>query len=1770
MTILLLLRFLIKRKFFRIISKSFRYLFLVLLTMLVSFSATPQVTADFTTISSTDGCGSLVVEFEDLSTGNPIAWEWDFGNGNTSTLKNPVAIYANPGSYNVELKVDNGIANDIKTVTSLVKVYEEPVASFQATSITAGCIPLSVDLSDISVASHPIVNWQWDFGDGNSSTIQNTSYTYNNSGDFSVSLSIIDINGCQSLVTEIDLVKATKVPIADFEADITFSCNTTETINFINNSISASSFSWDFGDGNTSNLANPSNTYNSGTYTVTLYAAEAGCFDTIIMSDMIKVGASFSPNFNISTNNICQGQSIDFNDITANNPNTFIWDFGDGTTSILQNPTHVYNNSGSFDITLTTSISGQCATSFTFPNEVEVFEKPEIDFSVDTAYSCSTPFNVVFTDNTPNIVNWSWDFGDGQTSSANNPINSFMNPGLFDVSLEVENNNGCKDSITVLDLIEVDKIIVGISANEVAGCSPMSLSFSDVSTSSRPLVDWNWNFGDGNSSNIQNPSHVYASAGLFDLSLLVLNDYGCSSSFTFLNYIQVDEVPIVNFDATPQISCAGASIDFSDFSSLGSNNWQWDFGDGSTSNIQNPTYQYSLIGLYDVSLIAGINSCKDTLVLNDFIEIIEPSALFIEDYNCDNPLKVDFINLSVGADDVFWDFGDGTTSNLANPIHTFLSTGVYNINLTVSNTLTGCSHLFQKEIKITEPIAIFDYLINTNNGYEDSVGCIPKQVYIDNQSQDWDYYKVLWSDGYVGHGTESHTLTTAGSFDVTLIITDYNGCKDTLVRKNMYNMYDVEVDFGISNILGCDSMLVDFVDLTTPISNVNWLFGDGGNSSANNPQYIYYNQGFYDVTVFAESPMGCKDTLTRLEYIQFQYPTASFSSNTEEICPGDEVQFINFSDGIGLVSEWDFGDGYQSNSTSPLHQYLHNGTYDVSLLITDSFGCSGILNLNNYIEVISPIANFGTSALSSSCPPFITDFTNYSSSDAVSFNWLFGDGESSTVENPSHLFASSGLFDISLIVENSFGCKDTLVQDGLINVLGPTGSFSISDSIICKDDSISFFPLVVNTNSFLWDFGNGVLSADSSPVYSYLNGGEFIPVLIIQDSLGCEYTISNNDTIIVREVIVDAGLDVDICEGDQIQLSAVGNAALYDWTGGSIVNSFTADPLVNPVLSMMYFVVNSDGLCSATDSLFVTVHNDIPDASFVTNSQCEGDTVEFIASSGLITTNHNYIWSFGQNGQFVNHILPVGFSEVTLIVQNLDNSCSDTIMKDVEVFPLPNADFFANDVCLGDEMIFLDNSSSNTIAWSYSFADALGTSVVQNPAYVYADPGIYNVSLTILSNIGCENSIIKDVFVHELPIADFVVIKKCEGVGNIFTDNSSILDGNILSVQYDFLDGTLSSDSIVNHVFSGNGLFDVMLIATSDYGCKDTIIKSTEVYANPVIDFEISGFCEGIPTTFNDFSSVDNSNIIFYNWVFDTEGGSVDRNTIFTFSDNGMYNITLTAISDRGCESFLNEEITIFKIPSANFEVESDVCLGEKVFFTDLSLANGFDIVSWSYNFGDGNSSDQQNPAHYFNYIGQFDVSLEVRSNVGCVNDTMISAVKVHKVPTADFQASTLLASELDSEINFYNNSEDATTFQWSFGNGDVSFEENPFYIFNNTQSYDVSLLAVSDFGCSDEIIKVVNIYPEYTIFIPNSFTPDGDGLNDIFEAQGNGILEFEMQVFDRWGGIVFESSNLALGWNGSDLFGDPSNNGIYMYHVSLYDYNGRLWVYNGELSLMR
>ncbi len=1753
---------------------NFICLFLILIAMLKPLSATPQVSAEFTTMSANNGCGTLVVEFQDLSTGNPDTWLWDFGNGIISVQQNPVIFFSTPGIYDIKLTVSNSSSNNTIIKNGLINVFEKPISSFSV-NLSNGCLPLEIQFDDISISSAPITSWLWDFGDGGNSIQQNPNYTYNNSGVFSVTLSIIDSNNCQSIIYEDSIINVEESIIAYFDSDLIFSCDTIETVNFTNLSTNATNYAWDFGDGTTSLIENPSHVFNSGIYTVSLYASSNNnnCIDTLVLTDLITIGLSPIPSFNANITSGCEDLFVEFIDNSSGATDWF-WDFGDGITSSLINPTHIYSDPGIYDVTLTTSYLGGCSSSQTYSSYIEVFPIPNIDFSADTLYSCDTPFVVQFFDDTYGAVSWYWDFGDGTTDNVIDPIKVYSDFGLFNITLRAMNSYGCSSIETISNMITLDMIIPDILPIYSAGCAPVPINFIDTSLSIRPLVYWFWDFGDGTNSTVQNPTHEYINSGIYDVSLEIMNDYGCVSFKQFNNIIRIDDPPIVNINVNINSACVNEDISFIDLSIGNPDTWLWDFGDGSISSLQNPTYSYQEPGIYNIKLISGSNGCYDSILINNYIEIFEPKALFIDSFNCDNHFSVDFWNLSLGADNYLWDFGDGTTSNLQNPTHVFSSRGTYNVSLSVVNAITECTDTFYKQVVITKPEANFDYLLSNWHGYQDSVGCVPHQVYLSNMSQDCHYYKVIWSDGYVGYGRTDHTFTSDGIFDVTLIVTDIHLCRDTMKYNNMFRINDITADFEINNALGCDSMFVEFNNLSGVTSDVYWDFGDGGNSTDNNPQYIYYNEGLYDVILYAESVDGCKDTLERIEYIQFQHPTADFTTSFQEVCPGDDIEFYNTSSGSILHSNWSFGDNTQSFQYSPTHHYNSNGVYNIELTVVDSFGCSNTLLLNNYIEVLKPNADFTANSLTSDCPPLISTFNNLSSSDVLFYEWDFGDGTQSILRNPSHVFNNSGTFDVSLIVENIYGCKDTLIQSGLVNVYGPSGEFTISDTIICKGDTINFNSIVQNTSYYLWNFGNGVVSTDSSISYVYSNDGLYYPTLIISNSSGCQLVLSN-DTINVKSINIDAGFDTHICLGENVQLVPTGDINQIYWTPSiSLNNPNIVSPIASPNNNTTYFIHNTDGLCYVKDSVYIEVSHDIPLASFTTINHCENDITQFSASSGLNTNNILYSWSFGGNQQIDSIQLSVGHNMIELIVENIDNSCTDTTSQYIEIFALPSALFTTNQVCLGEKMFFNGVSSDSIISWFYNFNDSSGISYLKNPEYIYHNDGVYHPVLTVVSNNGCVNDFSFPVHVNEIPIADFIFENNCQYDSNTFTNTSTIGLGSIDLVKWDFGDGsTLGTNNIENHYYEYPGLYTVNMVIESQSGCVDSIKKLTEVYEVPIVDFSTSHHCLGDNTWFFDESLINNGTIIDWKWELGDNIVLEDyKNMSYIYDEAGHYAVKLKVTSNHGCYSQSDKNITIYNPPIASFRIEDEeLCLGEEISIKDLSDGLGANIIEWKWNFGDGNIIPREHPKYSYSYKGEFDISLFVMTDEGCKNDTVIySSVRVHDFPKVEFQASKLFTTELEPEIKFYNMSEEYDFISWDFDNGKISYEENPIVNFHEVREYNVMLIASNNAGCENNLIKKITISPENTLYIPNTFTPNGDGINDEFIIMGNNISDIYLSIFNKWGGLVFESRDINYGWNGLSKNNDICHNGTYLYHVIVHDYKGMESVYTGEINVIR
>lgn len=1690
----------------------------ILFFLFSSFFLQGQVTADFSS-NVTSGCSPLVVIFSDLSTGNPTSWNWNLGNGNNSNLQNPGATYVTPGTYTVTLTVSNGGFNDTETKTAYITVFANPVADFSGTP-NSGCLPLSVSFSDLSTPGTGVINqWFWDFGDGFNSSQQNPTHIYTSPGNFTVSLIVTDVNGCTKSVTKTSFINAFNGPNANFSASSTSSCTTPFSVNFTNSSTGSGGLTYQWilpgGIPASSSSQSPSVTYNSaGSYNVTLIVTDGGgCKDTFIQNNFIKILQADFSGIPLSG---CASLTVNFTNSSLGNPTTFQWNFGDAGTSTLQNPSHTYSTPGTYTVSLTIG-NGTCTESETKTAYITVGTMSPIGFSASDTVPCQVPSTIFFSDNTSGSVAWQWDFGDGGISSLQNPSHTYSSEGIYDVSLVVTVSNGCKDTLVKTSYIVLQKPDAIFSGDTTKGCVPLTVQFTDGSTSGSPIVGWNWNFGDGTStSSVPNPSHTFTDTGQYVVKLIITNDKGCVDSTSILIY--VGQKPVANFSGTPLSGCRPLTVDFTDLSSNFANMWLWNFGDGATDTTQNPTHIYNDTGAFDVTLIVSNNGCRDTLSFVDYVTVFPPKAIFSVlpgTIGCSVPFTVSMQEESQGADTWFWDFGNGNTFTGQNPPpFTYDSGGQFSIKLVVTNNSSGCSDSSFQTIRISDPVAGF-----TVTGS----GCQPLlATFTDTSSSPFGVRNWQWNFGdgnsvdnlagqlgtaAIPNGTNNfltsgtyqnptHTYMTPGTYSVTLTITDQLVCSDAITLTNIITVNQIPtVNITSDKQTGCPPFSVQFTDLSTgPIGMAewNWNFGDGGTDTVQNPLYTYTTGGVFTVTLIGTDSNGCISGIVKNNYITVVSPSAGFISNTGS-CIGISQLFTDTSAASNPIDSWfwDFGDGATDTLQSPTHTYGTSGVFDVSLVITDTAGCVDTIVKTNYMTVQSVTSNFGANPTTKNCPPLLVQFSDSSTAGIVSWFWQFGNGNTSALQNPSHLYNAPGKFDVTLIVTTSLGCKDTLVKPELIKIDGPNGDLIFLPDSGCPGTNVSFDTAnVQNAISYTWDFGDGNIISSAPPVsHQYFQVGVYHPFLTFQDAAGCSFGVQSPDSIQIVNIPVDAGPDITICEGDSGLLQASGGIT-YSWTPASgLSNTSVSDPIAGPSDTTKYYVLVSDADgCQSTDSVLVKVNHNVPTADFLFTSACKNDSNNFtdlstIPADSIVSWNWNFNNGEAQSSDTNSAYLfssPGNFNVVLTVTSN--KGCIDSISKQVTVFSLPVANA-GNDtaICIGKSTPL---QASGGINYSWMSDTSLNDTSIANPL---ASPVSQNTYFVIVKDVNnCLDTDSVFVLVNLLPVAE-------AGSGAQICPGDSVILNASGGVIYAWNpDNTLSDTSIATPFASPSDTSEYFVTVTDNNGCEN--IDSVTIIVNPdypVADFSVTTVCKNDSTFFSDLTTVIGDTVVSWEWDFG-DGGTVstDTNPTHVFSGSGNFFVSLVITTNTGCTDSIINPVIVYPLPLADAGPNDTICI-----FQNIQLqASGGVIYSW---LNDATLSDTSisNPLANPNSSNSYFVIVKDINN--CI-DTDSVFILVNPLPLAD--AGSYPQVCLGDSIMF--NASGGISYAWNPENtlSDTSIA-TPFATPTDTTQYFVSV--TDNMGCVnfDSVTIIVN--PNYpladfsativcknisTIFTDNSF----------------------------------------------------------------------------------
>lgn len=1259
-----------------------------------------------------NGCQSLSVDFTDASQGSASGWTWDFGDGNSSTQQNPTHTYTVPGCYTVTLNATSNGCPGTQTTQNCIEVFELPVASFTSNAIATCNIPYTVTFNGMSSIANS--TFDWDFGDGNSSTLQAPSNTYNSHGSYPVSLTVTTPNGCS------DVVIADTIEIEEFNMNIaadsvqgcapmTVTFNANSNINY-----PITTINWDFGNATTGN-GNPVTTVYSdtGQYQVIAIATNSiGCTDTSVFS--VQVGQQMSINFMADDTVACANHTFQFTDLTLGDIDGWFWDFGDGATSTDQNPNHMYSDTGSYTVCLTVIQNG-CETTYCIVDYINILP-PIARFEI--ARNCSTPYTIVFNDQSIGADSWYWDFGVpltmADTSTLQFPVFTFPDRGTYTVTLTVLNDStGCYH--TFIEDVEIQDPDANFSITPLTGCAPLTVMVSD---SSLDADTYHWYATGANitpSATSPNPDLIYSNAGVYTgIGLAIEDEFGCVDSLTLNDTITVSDV-FPGFTVDTLEGCRPLTVNFTDISQTfawGIVSWDWDFDDGTTSTLQHPTKIFTNSGSYDVSLtVTNGLGCSKTFTLPNSIDVLYPEVSFSAVYNLCTEQTVTFNNTSNTASPstYYWDFGDGNTSTDEEPTHFYTNEGVYTICLTVTDYL-GCDSTYCRTDYITvgNPVAEF----TADSLY---APCPPLPVNFSDQSLnavDW-FWDFGDNSALVNAQNPTHIYSDPGSYDVCLYIRSISGCWDTICKPD-YIVIDGPVgSFTFTPTSGCAPLEVNLTAIAMDAAIYTWDNGCGdvqvhvSSDTIDTATFIYQQAGICTPILVLEDAQGCQRTIVASDPVIIDELDVSISTTAQSFCGSGSVLFeSSIYSSLPVNSyEWHFPGGTPATSSNANETvtYSSTGNYPVTLIV-DNGVCLDTFIQPNYVTIYdAPQADYLISMPSSNCEPALVNFTDVStiaSGSIVSWFWDFGTGDTSIVQHPSYVYQNAGNYTVTLIVMSNDSCTATHSQNFVIEPL-PQVNAGL-DEAICWGESIQLQS--IGNGSHQWSPSTGLsCTSCSDPIANPTATTQY--VVQLTGSNGC--VAYDTMTVAVSPYPVpqlNLYGDTTSCPGGLVQLTATSNQSnvSFNWdTTRPGLSCYTNcfNPFAQPTQTTTYVVtVTNQGGCSRVDSITIQVLTNPVDVAGPDRTICEGESVQLNATTGL---NHKWTPSIGLSCTYCPNpiVSPPETMFYYLEVETFDGCViTDSIL--VNVFG--QADLYVGadrTICLGESTI-LDAIGVGNVTWT--------------------------------------------------------------------------------------------------------------------------------------------------------------------------------------------------------------------------------------------------------------------------------------------------------------------------------------------------------------------------------------------------------------------------------------------------------------------------------------
>lgn len=1378
-------------------------------------------------------------------------------------------------------------------------------------------------------------------------------------------------------------------------------------------------------------------------------------------------------------------------------------------------------------------------------------------------------------------------------SSKQNPSATFFNTGTYTITLTVTNAAGTH-TVTKTAYISV---FIEPKADFIAlkrtGCTPAVIQFQDRTTTptGTKVTGWKWDFGDGNTSTEQHPKHIYRTPGSFTVTLTITNDKGCTRLVTKPNYVDIIQgvVPTFNYD-DPGVCSAPATLKFNNNSTgPGTLSYSWDLGNGVKTSTTSPTTTYTINGKYRVSLIvASSMGCADSSVVE--VPVGKANTDFIVPDKICPKVPVQFLNNSTPRPiEALWKFSNGTTDTLKNGLNSFPAPGTYTVTLV--NTYNVCTDTLTKTITVA-PIPTIDFKAS------DTGKCQPSfTVNFANNSTGTTYqWNFGDSSGISTSANPSHTYNKVGEFDVTLIATGANGCSDTLVKPKYIEIRKPVIKFPDLPTMGCIPYDFKFradINSVDSVTSYKWEFGDGGMSTDKTPAYTYKDSGTYNVTLTITTTGGCTETFTLPQAVKVgPKPKADFTSDLTVACADPGIKFINLST-RATEYKWTFSDGTTSSEKDPQHTFNNIGPISVTLTALNN-GCADVITKTDYATIKPSVSRFDYQP---NCDNRRQITFTDNSIQANSWEWDFGDGTKFTGQTPEpHTYAAPGSYDVKLTTTNG-ACIYTLIRT--IKIIDNTPDFVATTTAACKPAFFTFqstSPDPKAIKSWVWDYGDGTsyTEAGNGTVHTYYKPGINTVTLTTIDTFGCKDSRTKPITRVNGPAAGFTSITNAGCKGmtttfiDTSKMDGVNNIISWTWDfGDSTRETYSSGPFQHVYDSIgdydVKLIVTDASGCKDSTTLREFVKVSILKAAWGIQTQSCPDKPVWFGNATTSDFKFTSVWDLGDGFTSNEQQLSYAYKDTgryTVKLQVTDQyGCTDSIQAiDTVHIAVPKASFDANNLTSYCTPFPLELTNTSYFYQSSSWEIGQATSTQTNPTTYFTNTGVYPIKLTITSPGGCTDVAMDTLRVYnpEDAVMKYSPLFGCRPLKVGFEAASDMTARFI----WDFADGNVIDTTInkITHIYDDPGSFQPRMIL-KQAECPDLAVMGSEwveiVGAKPKFGLPQRQFCDSGYITILD-STVSRDRITSYTWDFGD--GTISNSAVppeHFYSSPGLYNISLAVATESGCKDTLTLKpgVKVVQSPLIHIGGDSVICVSERMVHQGVFDRPDTSLVHWIWQLPNGTNSLVQNPNPQQYTPGNYVVTTIATNSSGC-KDTATRNITVNALPVITMPASLtkIVGVPVTLPATY---SSGTVSHLWSpSATLDCPTCPQPVATPKFTTNYTVSV--VDSNGCKNTAdIKVIVVCKGATVFLPNTFSPNGDGANEILYVRGVGLDRVKsLRVFNRWGEVVFEqrdfpTNNPGYGWNGT-YKGRKASPDVYIYQVEVFCENSEIIRWEGNVALIQ